>query len=235
MGADSFARYDRDSGKRDRRIPGDVRKKRTSEVAADVVDLSSWILYGHEFSGGRRHNVVRSGVVVLPAVPSVRTVRVCEWTRAPGFLCDSRLPGFLSWRCPGQYQGQGTRGLCQGSVCGPESRRLDDHPRAHGGRGGGWQDTGRSFRSTCGASLRTPEISRRRPPDDETYGVWVESDNSDRKSRCVENDGINRRQEPRAVCVVLGADRGSYQASRAGNARVANPASRPVKVSGVYG
>ena len=30
----------------------------------------------------------------------------------------------------------------------PESRRLYDHPRAHGGKGGGWQDTGWSFRST---------------------------------------------------------------------------------------
>ena len=63
----------------------------------------------------------------------------------------------------------------------------------------------------------------------------MESDNSDRSSRCVENDGSKRRREPRAVCVALGADRGSYQASRAGNVRVANPAGRPVEVSGVYG
>ena len=61
------------------------------------------------------------------------------------------------------------------------------------------------------------------------------SDNSDRSSRCVENDGSKRRQEPRSVCVALGADRRGYQASRAGNARVANPAGRPVEVSGVYG
>ena len=54
----------------------------------------------------------------------------------------------------------------------PESRRLYDHPRSHGGRGGGWQDSGRSFRSTGGAPRRTPATSRRRPPDDETYGVW---------------------------------------------------------------
>ena len=73
------------------------------------------------------------------------------------------------------------------------------------------------------------------PPDDETYGVWVESDNSDRISRCFENDGSKRRQEPRSVCVALGADWRSYQASRAGNLRVANPAGRPVEVSGVYG
>ena len=72
-------------------------------------------------------------------------------------------------------------------------------------------------------------------PMGETYGVWVESDNSDRRSRCVENDGSKRRQEPRSVCVALGADQGSYQASRAGNVRVANPAGRPVEVSGVYG
>ena len=45
MGADNFALYDRGSGKRDRQIPGDVRKERTSEVAADVVDLSSRIPY----------------------------------------------------------------------------------------------------------------------------------------------------------------------------------------------
>ena len=101
--------------------------------------------------------------------------------------------------------------------------------------GWGWQDTGRSFRSTGGAPRRTPATSRRRPPDDETYGVWVESDNSDRSSRCVEKDGSKRRQEPRAVRVALGADRGSYQASRAGNDRVAHPAGRPVEVSGVYG
>ena len=117
----------------------------------------------------------------------------------------------------------------------PESRRLHDHPRAHGGRGGGWQDTDRSFRSTGRAPRRTPATSRRRPPDDEMYGVWVESDNSDRSSRCVEKDGSKRRQEPRSVCLALGADRGSYQASRARNVRVANPAGRPVEVLGVYG
>ena len=61
------------------------------------------------------------------------------------------------------------------------------------------------------------------PPDDETYDVWVESDNSDRSSRCVENHGSKRRQEPRSVYVALGAEWGSYQANRAGNLRVANP------------
>ena len=61
----------------------------------------------------------------------------------------------------------------------------------------------------------------------------MESDNSDKSSRCVENDGSKRRQEPRAVCVALGADRGSYQASRAGNVRVTTPAGRPVEVSGL--
>ena len=45
--------------------------------------------------------MVRSGVVVLLVVPSVRTVRVREWARAPGFLFDARLPDFLSWRCSG--------------------------------------------------------------------------------------------------------------------------------------
>ena len=49
--------------------------------------------------------------------------------------------------------------------------RLYDHPCAHGGRGGGLQDIGRSFRSIGGAPRRTPATSRRRPPDDETYGV----------------------------------------------------------------
>ena len=38
-----------------------------------------------------------------------------------------------------------------------------------------------------------------------------------------------------SVCVALGADRGSYQASRVGNVRVVNPAGRSVEVSGVYG
>ena len=98
----------------------------------------------------------------------------------------------------------------------------------------GCTTTGRSFRSTGGAPRRTPATSWRRAPDDETYGVWVESDNSDRSNHCVENDGNKRRQEPRSVCVALGADRGSYQASRAGNAIVANPAGRPVEVFGVY-
>ena len=42
--------------------------------------------------------MVRSGAVVLPVVPSVRTVRVREWARAPGLLFDARLPDFLSWR-----------------------------------------------------------------------------------------------------------------------------------------
>ena len=96
MGADNFALYDRGSGKRDRQIPGDVRKERTREVAADVVGLSSRIPYGHKFSRARRRKVVRSGVVVLPVVPSVRTVHVREWARAPGFLFDARLPDFLS-------------------------------------------------------------------------------------------------------------------------------------------
>ena len=41
--------------------------------------------------------MVRSGVVVLLVVPSVRTVRVREWARAPGFLSDARLPDFLSF------------------------------------------------------------------------------------------------------------------------------------------
>ena len=34
-------------------------------------------------------------------VPSVRTVRVREWARAPGFLFVARLPDFFSWRCSG--------------------------------------------------------------------------------------------------------------------------------------
>ena len=50
----------------------------TSEVAADVVDLSSRIPDGHEFSGGRRRSVVRFCVVVLLVVLSVRTVRARE-------------------------------------------------------------------------------------------------------------------------------------------------------------
>ena len=66
-----------------------------------MVDLSSRIPYGHEFSGGRGRNVVGSGVVVLPVVPSFRTVRVREWARAPELLIDARLPHFLSWRSPG--------------------------------------------------------------------------------------------------------------------------------------
>ena len=119
--------------------------------------------------------ISRSGVVVLLVVSSVRTVRVREWTRAPGFLFDARLPDFLSWRCSGYHRGHSTYELCQGSVGGvdnrPESRRLYDHPRAHGGRGGGLQDTGGSFRSTGGAPRRTPATFRRRPPDDETYGA----------------------------------------------------------------
>ena len=32
---------------------------------------------------------------------SVRTVRVREWARVPGFLFDARLPDCLSWRCSG--------------------------------------------------------------------------------------------------------------------------------------
>ena len=85
MGADNFALYDRGSGKRDRQIPGDVRKERTSEVATDVVDLSSRMPYGHEFSGGRRRTVVRSGVVVLPVVPSVRTIAYANGLVHPDF------------------------------------------------------------------------------------------------------------------------------------------------------
>ena len=46
------------------------------------------------------------------------------------------------------------------------------------------------------------------PPGDETYGAWVESDNSDRSSCYVENDDSKRRQEPRSVFVVFGADGG---------------------------
>ena len=63
-----------------------------------MVDLSSRIPYDHEFSGGGRRNVVRSGVVVLLVVLSVITVRVREWARAPGFMFDARLPDFISWR-----------------------------------------------------------------------------------------------------------------------------------------
>ena len=125
MGADNFALYGRNRRKRDRQIPGDVRKERISEIAADVVDLSSQIPYDHEFSGGRRRIVVRSGVVVLLVVPSVRTVRVREWARVPGFLVDARLPDFISWRCSCYHRGQSTCGLCQGSVGDVENfRRL---------------------------------------------------------------------------------------------------------------
>ena len=81
------------------------------------------------------------------------------------------------------------------------------------------------------AHLRLPGGA---PSDDETYGVRVESDNSDRSGRCVENYDSKRRQDPRSVCVALGADRVSYQGSRAGNVRVANPAGRPVEVSGRF-
>ena len=38
--------------------------------------------------------MVGSGVVVILVVPSVRTVCVREWVRAPGFLFDARLPDF---------------------------------------------------------------------------------------------------------------------------------------------
>ena len=89
------------AGKGIGRFWGEVRKERTSEVAADVVDLSSRIPYDHEFSEGRRRNVIRSGVVVLLVVPSVRTVHVRKWARAPGLLFNARLSDFLSWRSPG--------------------------------------------------------------------------------------------------------------------------------------
>ena len=115
-----------------------------------------------------------------------------------------------------------------------QNRESCTTTRVRGGRGESWQYTSRSFRSTSGAPRRTPAISRRRPRD-ETYGVWVESDNSDRSIRCAENDGNKRRQEPSSVCVALGADRGSYQARCAGNVIVENSVGRPVEVSGVYG
>ena len=38
-----------------------------------------------------------------------------------------------------------------------------------------------------------PRVPGGAPLMTETYGVWVESDNSDRSSRCVENDGSKRR------------------------------------------
>ena len=175
VGADNFALYNRGSGERDT-DSGGCQEKRTSEVAVDVVDLSSRIPYGHEFSGGRRRIWLGLALSYFLLCRASELFACANGLVLPDFCltrdCLTLFRGDVQGNIEDRAHADSVEVLLMASKNRPESRRLYDHPRAHGGRGGGWQDTGRSFRSTGGAPRRIPATSRRRPPDDETYGVW---------------------------------------------------------------
>ena len=176
MGADNFALYDRGSGKRDRQIPGDVRKN------AQVRLPLTWSILAHEYltvtSSQEGGDVTWLGL----ALSYFLLCRASElFACANGLVhpdfcltpdCLSFFRGDVQGNIEDRARADSVKVLLIASTNRPESRRLHDHPRVHGERGGGWQDTGRSFRSTGGAPRRTPSTSRRRPPDDEMYGVW---------------------------------------------------------------
>ena len=175
MGADNFALYDRGSGKRDRHIPGDVRKN------AQVRLPLTWSILAHEY---RTVTSSQEGGYVMWLGLAVSYFLLCRASELFAFANGLVHPNFCLTRdCltffRGDVQGNiedraradSVKVLLMAAKNRPESRRLYDHPRAHGVRGGGWQDTGRSFRSTGGAPRRIPATSRGRPPDDETYGV----------------------------------------------------------------
>ena len=176
MGADNFALYDRGSGKRDRQILGGVTKN--GQVRLPL----TWSILAHEYLTVTSS---QEGGDVMGLGLALSYFLLCRASEP--FACANGLvhPDFCLTRdClmffRGDVQGNiedraradSVKVLLMASKNRPESRRLYDHPRAHGGRGVGWQDTGRSFRSTGGAPRRISATSRRRPPDDETYGVW---------------------------------------------------------------
>ena len=152
------------------------QEKRTSEVAIDVVGLSSRIPYGHELSGGRGRNVVSLALSYFLLCRASELFACANGLVHPDFGltrgCLTFFRGDVQGIIEDRARADSVKVLLMASKNRPESTRLYDHPRTHGGRGGGWQDTGWSFRSTGGALRRTPATSRRRPPDDETYGVW---------------------------------------------------------------
>ena len=86
--------------KRDRQIPGDVRKN------AQVRLPLTWSILAHEYltvtSSQEWGEVMWLGLALLYfLLCRASTVRVREWARASRFLFDARLPDFLSWRCSG--------------------------------------------------------------------------------------------------------------------------------------
>ena len=212
MGADNFALYDRGSGKRDRQIPGGVRKN------AHVRLPLTWSILAHEYltvtSSQEGGDVMWLGL----ALSYFLLCRASElFPCANGLVhpdfylrrdCLTFFRGDVQANIEDRARADSVKVLLMASKNSPKSRRLYDHPRAHGGRGGGWQDTCRSFRSTGGAPRRIPATSRRRPPDDATSGVWGKV--------ITRTEGVDAlrmmaaKQEPRSLCGALGADRGSY-------------------------
>ena len=167
--------YDRGSGKRDRQIPGDVRKN------AQVRLPLTWSILAHVYltvtSSQEGEDVMWLGL----ALSYFLLCRASElFARANGLMhpdfcltrdCLTFFRGDVQGNIEDRARADSVKVLLMASKNRPESRRLYDHPRAHGVRGWGWQDTGRSFRSTGGAPRRIPATSRRRLSDDETYGV----------------------------------------------------------------
>ena len=238
MRVDNFALYDRGSGERDRQIPGGVRKN------AQVRLPLTWSILAHEYltvtSSQEGGDVMWLGL----ALSYFLLCRASElFACANGLVhlnfCLTRdyltfFRGDVQGNIEDRTCADPVRVLLMASKNRLESRMLYDHPRARGGRGGGWQDTGRSFRSTGGAPRRTLATSRRRPPDDETYGVWGKVITRTEAVVALRMMAASAGKNPAHFALHSGRI-GRATKLAAQECRVANPADRPVKVSGVFG
>lgn len=122
------------------------------------------------------------------------------------------------------------------------NRGRGARPRGHAcqkGQGSG-QGTRRSVRSTGEAPRHTPSTSGRRPPDDETFGVWGGEvvPWTEAVVGLIIDYGSRRRQEPRSIALCIRGGSGEPRAaSGTGRVRAANPErparrrSRAVKVN----
>ena len=196
MGADDFALYDRGSGKRDRQIPNFVRK------SAQVRLPLTWSILAHEYltvtSSQEGGDVMWSGLA-LSYFLLCRASELFAYANRlvhPEFCLARDCLAFF--RRDVQVNNKDIARAVSVKVLLVASKTDQNREGCTTTRvrmwrkGRGLARHDRSFRSTGGAPRRTSATSRRRPPDDETYGVWVVSDNSDRSSRCVENDGSKR-------------------------------------------
>ena len=239
MRADNFALYDRGSGKRDRQIPGDVREN------AQVRLPLTWSILPHEYltvtSSQEGGDVMWLGLA-LSYFLLCRASKVFAYANGlvhPDFCltrdCLTFFRGDVQGNIEDRARADSVKVLLVASKT-DQNREDCTTTRVRMAEGAG---VGKTPVGAFEALVELLDAQPRRPggaplTTRRTASGWKVINRTEAVD-ALRMMAASAGKNPAHFYVALGADRGSYQASRARNVRVQNPAGRPVEVSGVYG